>query len=143
MGDGLIRVCMCKLTCWHPCMCLCQLQIYIKCVLTYLCGFQHGAALLLEHLAGSLASSVLVSTQLDIAPQHHNFLLGRNGANVKNISQRTGAHIQFPELNTQNTHTSRSAVYIQGSIDAVCAARQQLMVWQQFVCIFSIQAYAL
>uniref|UniRef100_A0A672QPS9 BicC family RNA binding protein 1 n=1 Tax=Sinocyclocheilus grahami TaxID=75366 RepID=A0A672QPS9_SINGR len=99
-------------------------------------GVKRGTALLLEHLAGSLASSVLVSTQLDIAPQHHNFLLGRNGANVKNISQRTGAHIHFPE---HNTHTSRSAIYIQGSIDAVCAARQQLMVWQQFVCIFSIQ----
>ncbi|XP_016125410.1 protein bicaudal C homolog 1-A-like [Sinocyclocheilus grahami] len=87
-------------------------------------GVKRGTALLLEHLAGSLASSVLVSTQLDIAPQHHNFLLGRNGANVKNISQRTGAHIHFPE---HNTHTSRSAIYIQGSIDAVCAARQQLM----------------
>lgn len=142
MGDGLISVCMCKLTCWHPCVCLCNCRSISR-VLTYLCVFQRGTALLLEHLAGSLASSVLVSTQLDIAPQHHNFLLGRNGANVKNISQRTGAHIHFPELNTHNTHTSRSAVYIQGSIDAVCAARQQLMVWQQFVSIFSIQAYAL
>lgn len=140
MGDSFISVCMYKRTHWHPCVFL-QLQIYIKCVLTYLCVFQCGTALLLEHLAGSLASSVLVSTQLDIAPQHHNFLLGRNGANVKNISQSTGAHIHFPELNTHSTLTSRSSVHIQGSIDAVCAARQQLMV--QFVCLFSIQSYAL
>uniref|UniRef100_A0A8C2HCR6 BicC family RNA binding protein 1a n=1 Tax=Cyprinus carpio TaxID=7962 RepID=A0A8C2HCR6_CYPCA len=102
-------------------------------------GIKRGTALLLEHLAGSLASSVLVSTQLDIAPQHHNFLLGRNGANVKNISQRTGAHIHFPELNTHNTHTSRSAVYIQGSIDAVCAARQQLMGCLPLVLLFDIK----
>ncbi|RXN38290.1 bicaudal C -like protein [Labeo rohita] len=103
-------------------------------------GVKRGTALLLEHLAGSLASSVLVSTQLDIAPQHHNFLLGRNGANVKNISQRTGAHIHFPELNTQHsTHTSRSAVYIQGSIDAVCAARQQLMGCLPLVLLFDIK----
>uniref|UniRef100_A0A672S135 BicC family RNA binding protein 1 n=1 Tax=Sinocyclocheilus grahami TaxID=75366 RepID=A0A672S135_SINGR len=88
---------------------------------------------------GSLASSVLVSTQLDIAPQHHNFLLGRNGANVKNISQHTGAHIHFPELNTHNTHTSRSVVYIQGSIDAVCVARQQLMGCLPLVLLFDIK----
>ncbi|XP_016379248.1 protein bicaudal C homolog 1-B-like isoform X1 [Sinocyclocheilus rhinocerous] len=102
-------------------------------------GVKRGTALLLEHLAGSLASSVLVSTQLDIAPQHHNFLLGRNGANVKNISQHTGAHIHFPELNTHNTHTSRSAVYIQGSIDAVCVARQQLMGCLPLVLLFDIK----
>uniref|UniRef100_A0A671LPU9 Protein bicaudal C homolog 1-B-like n=1 Tax=Sinocyclocheilus anshuiensis TaxID=1608454 RepID=A0A671LPU9_9TELE len=102
-------------------------------------GVKHGTALLLEHLTGSLASSVLVSTKLDIAPQHHNFLLGRNGANVKNISQHTGAHIHFPELNTHNTHTSRSAVYIQGSIDAVCVARQQLMGCLPLVLLFDIK----
>ncbi|XP_043119622.1 protein bicaudal C homolog 1-B isoform X2 [Puntigrus tetrazona] len=99
-------------------------------------GVKRGTALLLEHLAGSLASSVLVSTQLDIALQHHNFFLGCNGANVKNISQLTGAHIHFPEL---NTHTSPSAVYIQGSIDAVCAARQQLMDCLPLVLLFDIK----
>lgn len=121
-------------------MCVCVIaDLYLVCAANMFV-FQRGTALLLEHLAGSLAGSVLVSTQLDIAPQHHHFLLGRNGANVKHISQRTGANIHFPEL---NTHTSRSAVYIQGSIDGVCAARQQLMVWQQFICLFSILSYAL
>ncbi|XP_067311744.1 protein bicaudal C homolog 1-B isoform X1 [Pseudorasbora parva] len=100
-------------------------------------GVKRGTALLLEHLAGSLAGSVLVSTQLDIAPQHHHFLLGRNGANVKHISQRTGANIHFPELNAHNT--SRSAVYIQGSIDGVCAARQQLMGCLPLVLLFDIK----
>lgn len=105
-------------------------------------GVKRGTALLLEHLAGSLASSVLVSTQLDIAPQHHLFLLGRNGANIRLISQRTGAHIQFPELNTHShspTQTSRSAIYIQGSIDAVNAARQQLMGCLPLVLMFDIK----
>ncbi|XP_065153457.1 protein bicaudal C homolog 1-B [Paramisgurnus dabryanus] len=105
-------------------------------------GVKRGTALLLEHLAGSLASSVLVSTQLDIAPQHHLFLLGRNGANIRLISQRTGAHIQFPELNTHShspTQTSRSAIYIQGSIDAVYAARQQLMGCLPLVLMFDIK----
>ncbi|XP_056332799.1 protein bicaudal C homolog 1-B isoform X2 [Danio aesculapii] len=102
-------------------------------------GVKRGTALLLEHLAGSLASSVLVSTQLDIAPQHHHFLLGRNGANIKLISQRTGAHIHFPEISPHNSNASRSAVYIQGSIDAVCAARQQIMGCLPLVLLFDIK----
>ncbi|XP_051502868.1 protein bicaudal C homolog 1-B-like isoform X2 [Myxocyprinus asiaticus] len=105
-------------------------------------GIKRGTALLLEHLAGSFAGSVLVSTQLDIAPQHHLFLLGRNGANIKHITQCTGAHIHFPDLNTHShspTHTSRSGVYIQGSIDAVCAARQQLMGCLPLVLMFDIK----
>ncbi|XP_056624683.1 protein bicaudal C homolog 1-B isoform X1 [Triplophysa dalaica] len=105
-------------------------------------GVKRGTALLLEHLAGSLASSVLVSTHLDIAPQHHLFLLGRNGANIKLISQRTGAHIHFPELNGHShspTQTSRSTVYIQGNIDAVCTARQQLMGCLPLVLMFDIK----
>lgn len=102
-------------------------------------GVKRGTALLLEHLAGSLASSVLVSTQLDIAPQHHHFLLGRNGANIKLISQRTGAHIHFPEISPHNSNANRSAVYIQGSIDAVCAARQQIMGCLPLVLLFDIK----
>ncbi|XP_052002019.1 protein bicaudal C homolog 1-B-like isoform X1 [Xyrauchen texanus] len=105
-------------------------------------GVKRGTALLLEHLAGSLAGSVLVSTQLDIAPQHHLFLLGRNGANIKHITQHTGAHIHIPDLNTtmhSPTYSSRSAVYIQGSINEVCAARQQLMGCLPLVLMFDIK----
>ncbi|XP_072546701.1 protein bicaudal C homolog 1-B [Salminus brasiliensis] len=103
---------------------------------------KRGTALLLDHLAGSMAGSVMVSTQLDIAPQHHLALLGRNGANLKHISQRTGAHIHFPDPSTHShTHNNarRSAVYIQGSIDAVCDARQQLMGCLPLVLMFDIK----
>ncbi|CAF89224.1 unnamed protein product, partial [Tetraodon nigroviridis] len=84
-----------------------------------------GTALLLEHLTGSLASSISVSTHLDIAPQHHLFMKGRNSSNIKHITQRTGAQIHFPDPNSPQ---KKSTVYIQGSIESVCLARQYLMV---------------
>lgn len=86
---------------------------------------QRGTALLLEHLTGSLASTVSVSTHLDIAPQHHLFMKGRNGSNIKHITQRTGAQIHFPDPNSPQ---KKSTVYIQGTIESVCLARQYLMV---------------
>lgn len=86
---------------------------------------QRGTAMLLEHLAGSLASAITVSTQLDIAPQHHLAMMGRNGSNVKHIMQRTGAQVHFPDPNCPQ---KKSTVYIQGTIDSVCLARQYLMV---------------
>ena len=36
-------------------------------------------------------TSVPVNMQIDIAPQHHLFIIGRNGINIKQIMQRTGA----------------------------------------------------
>uniref|UniRef100_A0A665VCN4 SAM domain-containing protein n=1 Tax=Echeneis naucrates TaxID=173247 RepID=A0A665VCN4_ECHNA len=86
---------------------------------------KRGTALLLEHLAGSLASTISVTTHLDIAPQHHLFMKGRNGSNIKHITQRTGAQIHFPDLNSPQ---KKSTVYIQGTIESVCLARQYLMV---------------
>ncbi|KAG7252263.1 hypothetical protein CRUP_023087 [Coryphaenoides rupestris] len=85
---------------------------------------KRGTALLLEHLAGSLASAISVSTHLDIAPQHHLFMMGRNGSNIKHIIQRTGAQIHFPDPNSPQ---KKSTVYIQGTIESVCLARQYLM----------------
>ena len=81
--------------------------------------------MLLEHLAGSLASAIPVSTQLDIAAQHHLFMMGRNGSNIKHIMQRTGAQIHFPDPSNPQ---KKSTVYLQGTIESVCLARQYLMV---------------
>ncbi|ERE89062.1 putative protein bicaudal C [Cricetulus griseus] len=85
---------------------------------------KEGTAMLLEHLAGSLASAIPVSTQLDIAAQHHLFMMGRNGSNVKHIMQRTGAQIHFPDPSNPQ---KKSTVYLQGTIESVCLARQYLM----------------
>uniref|UniRef100_A0A8B9HAC6 BicC family RNA binding protein 1b n=1 Tax=Astyanax mexicanus TaxID=7994 RepID=A0A8B9HAC6_ASTMX len=101
------------------------------------CGvLVRGTAVLLEHLAGSLASAITVSTQLDIAPQHHLSMMGRNGSNIKHIMQRTGAQVHFPDPNCPQ---KKSTVYIQGSIDSVCLARQYLMGCLPLVLMFDIK----
>ncbi|KAM6956740.1 LOW QUALITY PROTEIN: protein bicaudal C homolog 1-B-like [Aplochiton taeniatus] len=99
-------------------------------------ALKRGTALLLEHLAGSLSSAISVSTQLDIAPQHHLFLMGRNGCNIKHITQRTGAQIHFPDPNAPQ---KKSTVFVQGSIEAVCLARQYLMGCLPLVLMFDIR----
>ncbi|TRY58137.1 hypothetical protein DNTS_014182 [Danionella cerebrum] len=97
---------------------------------------KRGTAVLLEHLAGNLASAITISTQLDIAPQHHLFMMGRNGSNIKHIMQRTGAQIHFPDPNCPQ---KKSTVYLQGTIDSVCLARQYLMGCLPLVLMFDIK----
>ncbi|CAG6016793.1 protein bicaudal C homolog 1 isoform 2-T2 [Menidia menidia] len=97
---------------------------------------KRGTALLLEHLAGSLASTISVTTHLDIAPQHHLFMKGRNGSNIKHITQKTGAQIHFPDPNSPQ---KKSTVYIQGTIESVCLARQYLMGCLPLVLMFDIK----
>uniref|UniRef100_A0A8C5E1P7 SAM domain-containing protein n=1 Tax=Gouania willdenowi TaxID=441366 RepID=A0A8C5E1P7_GOUWI len=97
---------------------------------------KRGTALLLEHLAGSLASTISITSHLDIAPQHHLFMKGRNGSNIKHIIQRTGAQIHFPDPNSPQ---KKSTVYIQGTIESVCLARQYLMGCLPLVLMFDIK----
>ncbi|XP_075697298.1 protein bicaudal C homolog 1 [Rhinoderma darwinii] len=97
---------------------------------------KEGTALLLEHLAGSLANAIPVSTQLDIAAQHHLFMMGRNGGNIKHIMQRTGAQIHFPD---PNNPLKKSTVYLQGTIESVCLARQYLMGCLPLVLMFDMK----
>jgi protein bicaudal C len=65
--------------------------------------------------------------QLEIAPQHHLFIIGRGGMNIKQIMQATGAMIHFPDPNSV-TPQRKGTVYITGTIDSVFLARQQLIV---------------
>ncbi|KAH0623480.1 hypothetical protein JD844_006260 [Phrynosoma platyrhinos] len=97
---------------------------------------KEGTAMLLEHLAGSLASAIPVSTQLDIASQHHLFMMGRNGSNIKHIMQRTGAQIHFPDPSNPQ---KKSTVYLQGTIESVCLARQYLMGCLPLVLMFDMK----
>uniref|UniRef100_A0A5F9CS45 Protein bicaudal C homolog 1 n=1 Tax=Oryctolagus cuniculus TaxID=9986 RepID=A0A5F9CS45_RABIT len=97
---------------------------------------KEGTAMLLEHLAGSLASAIPVSTQLDIAAQHHLFMMGRNGSNIKHIMQRTGAQIHFPDPSSPQ---KKSTVYLQGTIESVCLARQYLMGCLPLVLMFDMK----
>lgn len=68
-----------------------------------------------------------VSMQLEIAPQHHLFIIGRSGMNIKQIMQRTGASIHFPDPNT-SAPQRKGTIYITGNIESVFQARQHLIV---------------
>ncbi|KAL7990317.1 hypothetical protein Chor_013747, partial [Crotalus horridus] len=98
-------------------------------------GSQNNASAV-KHLAGSLASAIPVSTQLDIAAQHHLFMMGRNGSNIKHIMQRTGAQIHFPDPSNPQ---KKSTVYLQGTIESVCLARQYLMGCLPLVLMFDMK----
>ena len=70
---------------------------------------------------------VSVSMQIEIAPQHHLFMMGKGGANVRQIMQHTGASIHFPDPATVPAQR-RGIVYVTGLIESVYQARQQLIV---------------
>ena len=65
--------------------------------------------------------------QLEIAPQHHLFIIGRGGANVKHIMQQTGATIHFPDPSTSQPQR-KGTVFITGPIESVYLARSALIV---------------
>ena len=65
--------------------------------------------------------------QLEIAPQHHLFIIGRSGINIKQIMERTGASIHFPDPHT-SAPQRKGTIYITGNIESVFQARQHLIV---------------
>ncbi|XP_023931361.1 protein bicaudal C homolog 1-B isoform X2 [Lingula anatina] len=93
----------------------------------------------MEHLAGNSGTNIPISTQLEIAPQHHLFMIGRGGMNVKHIMQRTGASIHFPDPNNV-TPQRKGTVYITGGIESVFLARQQLIQCLPLVLMFDMKA---
>jgi hypothetical protein len=70
---------------------------------------------------------------LEISPQHHSIVLGKNSNNLKQIMQRTSTKIMFPDAGDPNIpNLKKSNICITGTIHNVYLARQQLMVWSYF-----------
>ena len=74
-----------------------------------------------------IQANLLVTMHLEIAPQHHMFIIGRNHSNVNSIMATTKAHIAFPDPNTSGPQR-KGTVVISGSVDSVFCARQLLIV---------------
>ncbi|KAL1123258.1 hypothetical protein AAG570_002344 [Ranatra chinensis] len=84
--------------------------------------------LLISHMCDSLASQVLVQMMIEISPQHHSIVLGRNNECLRGIMQRTSTQIVFLDPNDPNIlPLKKSNVTITGSIHNVYLARQQLI----------------
>ncbi|XP_065051296.1 protein bicaudal C homolog 1-like [Rhopilema esculentum] len=92
---------------------------------------------LLEHLTGTLPVTVPVTTQIEIDCKHHTFIIGRNGSNIKQIMQHTGASIQFPDQN--GIQGKKSTVFITGPIESAITAKIQLMEFLPLVLMFEVK----
>lgn len=62
------------------------------------------------------------SAEVRAKPQHHKFLIGKNGASIKKIRDQTGARIVFPN----STDTDKEVITIIGKKENVEAAKIQL-----------------
>lgn len=80
----------------------------------------------------SLQTLLSVSLQLEVASQHHLFMIGRGGSNVQQIMAKTGASICFPDVTSMMT-PGKGSIYISGSMDSVLAARESIIVsvWEE------------
>jgi len=59
-------------------------------------------------------------------PEHHRFLIGRSGLNIKKIRESTGARIIFPSDSEANNAKERDIITIVGREEAVKKAREYL-----------------
>eukprot|EP00117_Sycon_ciliatum_P033170 scpid14494/ scgid25580/ Protein bicaudal C homolog 1 len=64
---------------------------------------------------------VLVTSTMDVAPQHHSALRGRSNSNYKQIEKETGVHVVFPSSGTS------SSIMLSGNAMAVCTARRMFI----------------
>uniref|UniRef100_A0A182XCS0 K Homology domain-containing protein n=1 Tax=Anopheles quadriannulatus TaxID=34691 RepID=A0A182XCS0_ANOQN len=62
------------------------------------------------------------SVQIRAKPQHHKFLIGKNGASIKKIRDKTGARVIFPNVNDQDNE----AITIIGKKEHVEEAKTEL-----------------
>ncbi|XP_037911296.1 protein bicaudal C isoform X2 [Hermetia illucens] len=84
--------------------------------------------LLINYTCDNVANQILVNMQLEISPQHHEIVKGKNGTNLLSIMERTKTKIIFPDVNDMNIKPiKKSQITITGTIDGVYKARQQLI----------------
>lgn len=91
---------------------------------------------LMETFTGT--ANLPVTMHMEIAPQHHMFIMGRNNSNVNSIMTTTKAIIAFPDPNTTSPQR-KGTVVISGSIDSVFCARQYLIGCLPLVLMFDVK----
>ncbi|CAL7948010.1 unnamed protein product [Xylocopa violacea] len=89
---------------------------------------KEATVLLIHYMCQNLASQIQVQMSMEISPQHHSIVLGKQSGNLKMIMQRTGTQIMFPDAGDPNISSlKKSSVTITGGIHNVYLARQQLV----------------
>ncbi|RWS11704.1 protein bicaudal C 1-like protein [Dinothrombium tinctorium] len=117
----------------------------------HILGLRQGILVLLEYLLGSNVNvaNVPLTLNIDIASQHHSFVMGRGNCNIRSIMQQTGAVITFPDPSANdsqispignNTSIRKSTVTIKGPcFDSVYCAWQELLGYLPLVLIFDLR----
>ncbi|XP_070520404.1 protein bicaudal C isoform X6 [Cardiocondyla obscurior] len=96
--------------------------------------------LLIRYMCKNLASQIQVQMSMEISPQHHSIVLGKQSSNLKMIMQRTATQIMFPDAGDPNIPSiKRSNVTITGDINNVYLARQQLVGSLPLVLMFDLE----
>ncbi|XP_068215964.1 protein bicaudal C homolog 1-like isoform X2 [Palaemon carinicauda] len=94
---------------------------------------------ILQAYCDKLAKQMPVQMTLEISPQHHSFVLGKNNETLKRIMQLTATKITFPDASDLSTPPlKRSTVTISGSVDNVYLARQNLLGCLPLVLMFEL-----
>ncbi|XP_059097133.1 protein bicaudal C homolog 1-like isoform X2 [Tigriopus californicus] len=95
----------------------------------HLCGLQGAdGGGTTRHSISSNPEEIPVSMNMEISPQHHGVVLGKNNMALKLIMRRTNTTILFPDAYDPNIPSIRKgSVTITGSIHNVYLARQQLI----------------
>ncbi|XP_036321966.1 protein bicaudal C [Rhagoletis pomonella] len=89
---------------------------------------QDATQMLINFSCENIANQILVQMQLEISPQHHEIVKGKNNSHLLGIMERTRTKIIFPDLSDMNVKPlKKSQVTITGTIDGVYKARQQLL----------------
>ncbi|XP_053987472.1 protein bicaudal C isoform X3 [Hylaeus volcanicus] len=84
--------------------------------------------LLIHYMCQNLASQIQVQMSMEISPQHHSIVLGKQSSNLKMIMQCTATQILFPDAGDPNIPSlKKSNITITGGIHNVYMARQQLV----------------
>ncbi|XP_073993558.1 protein bicaudal C isoform X2 [Rhodnius prolixus] len=95
--------------------------------------------LLINQMCTALTDQVLVHMMVEISPQHHSIVLGKNNENLKTIMQNTSTQIIFLDPSDPNIPSlKKSNVTITGSIHNVYKARQQLIGSLPIVLMFDV-----
>lgn len=83
---------------------------------------------ILQAYCSTLASQVPIQMAVEVSPQHHSFMLGRNNDNIKRIMHRTSTKINFPDWNDASlSPLKKSTVIISGALENVYLARQNII----------------
>ena len=63
-----------------------------------------------------------MTAEVRAKPEHHKFLIGRQGANIQSVRDKTGARIIFPNEKDKD----RDVITILGTKEAVAQAKKEL-----------------